>query len=47
MEIDDKGGDIEQRYESFRRYWTWTWTKREQHCEMEKDKKSWTRKAHK
>jgi hypothetical protein len=49
MEIDDKGGDIEQRYESFRRYWTWTWTwtKREQHCGIEKDQKSWTRKAHK
>jgi hypothetical protein len=31
MEIDDKGGVIVQRYESFGRDWTWTWTKREQH----------------
>ena len=43
MKIDDKGGEIVQRYESFKieivqggeiryeRGWTWTWTKREQH----------------
>jgi hypothetical protein len=31
MIIDDKGGEIVQRYESFGRDWTWTWTKREQH----------------
>ena len=38
MEIDDKGGDIVQRYEKLwerlrqrDRGWTWTWTKREQH----------------
>jgi hypothetical protein len=41
MEIDDKGGEIGQRYARFplgerllwreRCYWTWIWTKREQH----------------
>ena len=41
MEIDDKGGEIVQRYESLRerlrrrsRSWTQTWTKREQHWRM-------------
>ena len=40
LEINDKGGEIVQRYESLRERlrrrsrswtWTWTWTKREQH----------------
>jgi hypothetical protein len=30
IEIEDKGGEIVQRYKSFRKDWTWTWTKREQ-----------------
>ena len=48
MEIDDKGGDIVQRYESLEikivqreeirsRGRTWTWTKREQHWRKEMD----------
>jgi hypothetical protein len=28
IKIDDKGGEIVQRYESSRRDWIWTWTKR-------------------
>ena len=48
MEIDDKGGEIVQRYESLIEWGrNWRWTKREQHWRKEKDQNSWTREAHK
>ena len=45
IEIDDKGGEIVQRYESFGRDWTWTWIKREQHRGIEEDQKFLDKKS--
>jgi hypothetical protein len=46
MEIDDKGGEIVQRSESFRRDWDLDMDKEGATLKIEMDQNSWTREAH-